>query len=134
MVDDRGGDPACWAHLFDESEHGVVVDLSGLRASAGSGVLWSAPPGDLNVNLVKLRADEHIDEHRNEEVDVLVVVLSGAGEITIDDDVHQVTGQQLLVIPTGARRSIRASEWGLEYLSIHRARGPVQIKASPGIT
>jgi mannose-6-phosphate isomerase-like protein (cupin superfamily) len=58
------------------------------------------------------------------------VILSGEGEITVDDVAHAVTGQQLLLIPRGARRSVRASRWGLRYLTVHRARGPMQIKPS----
>jgi quercetin dioxygenase-like cupin family protein len=132
MTDDHGGDPACWSHLFDDSELAArgVVDLNAVPALDGSGVVWSAPPGDLNVNLVSLAPGHVIDEHCVDAVDVLVVVLSGDGEITVDDDAHRVTGQQLVMIPAGARRSIRAGEWRLVYLSIHRARGPVQIRAA----
>lgn len=130
VTDDRGGDPACWSHLFDDSELAArgVVDLNALPALDGSGVIWSAPPGDLNVNLVSLEPGHVIEEHRNDALDVLVVVLSGDGEITVDDDAHHVTGQQLLLIPAGARRSFRAGQFRLAYLSIHRARGPAQIR------
>src|SRR5690242_8784070 len=130
MVDDSGGDPACWSHLFDDDEvaAGFVVDLNAARERAGSGVVWSAPPSDLNVNLVRLAAGESVDEHRNDEVDVLVVILTGAGDIAIDDNVDRVTGQQLVLIPARTRRSIHADKWGLTYLSVHRARGPLQIK------
>ena len=125
----EGGDPACWSHLFDGTEVGAVVDLTELGKLPGPGVVWSATGSrDLNVNLVRLPAGEHIDEHRNDEVDVLVVVLSGSGEITIDDKVHPITGQQALMIPAGRRRSISAAGWDLSYLSIHRARGPLSIK------
>jgi quercetin dioxygenase-like cupin family protein len=128
MVDEPSGDPACWAHLFEDHERGVVVDLTDVRGGAEAGVVWSAASGDLNANLVRLGADDGIDEHRNDEVDVLVIVLTGEGDISIDDDVHRVTGQQLVLIPAGTRRSIRANEWGLTYLTVHRARGPLQIK------
>ena len=132
MTDDHGGDPACWSHLFDDSELAArgVVDLNAVPALEGSGVVWSAPPGDLNVNLVSLPAGDVIDEHKNDEVDVLLVALSGDGEITVDNDVHYVTGQQLLLVPAGARRSIRAGEWRLVYLSVHRARGRLQIRST----
>jgi quercetin dioxygenase-like cupin family protein len=130
MTEDRGGDPACWSHLFDDAELAArgVVDLNAVPAPEGSGVLWSAPPGDLNVNLVSLQPGDTIEEHRNDDLDVLIVVLSGDGEITIDDEVHPVTGQQLVLLRAGVRRSFRAGQWRLVYLSIHRARGPAQIR------
>jgi quercetin dioxygenase-like cupin family protein len=132
MVDDSGGDPACWSHLFDDDALNAsgVVDLDAVQQRAASGVVWSAPPADLNANVVVLPADTYIDEHVQDEVDVLFVILSGEGEITVDDVAHAVTGQQLLLIPRNARRSVRASRWGLVYLTVHRARGPMQIKPS----
>src|SRR5436305_2605965 len=131
MADDVGGEPACWSHLFehDDVAAGGVVDLNAAGARTGPGVIWSAPPGrDLNVNLARLPAGESIAEHRNDELDVLIVVLSGEGEITVEGEHHRVSGQQLLLIPAGARRAIGANRFDLVYLSIHRARGPLQIK------
>jgi quercetin dioxygenase-like cupin family protein len=105
-----------------------IVDVPAVLAQGGSGVLWSAPPGDLNANVVALVAEQHIDEHRQDEVDVLVVVLSGDGELAVDGESHRVGAQQIVVIPAGARRSIRAGASGVAYLTVHRARGPLQIE------
>ena len=48
----------------------------------GDGVVWSLPHGgDLDANLVRLGPDAAIGEHRNDEVDVLIYVQSGSGEL-----------------------------------------------------
>jgi hypothetical protein len=39
--------------------------------------------GDLQANLVRLGVGDRIQPHRNDEVDVVVVVVSGRGELTL---------------------------------------------------
>jgi len=127
---DQGGDPPCWAHLIDESpDDGLLIDLDALSTGEGDGVTWSLPHGgDLDANLIRLGPRAAIEEHRNDDVDVLVVVQSGTGEIVVGDSVREVARDQLMLIPRGSRRAIHASEHGLVYLSIHRARGPLTVR------
>src|SRR5688572_11499498 len=83
---DEGGDPACWAHLFDDDDL-EAADLSGLLDAAveGNGVHWTLrSASDLNANLVRLEPGAEMGAHRNDEVDVLVVVLSGSGHLVSD--------------------------------------------------
>jgi mannose-6-phosphate isomerase-like protein (cupin superfamily) len=126
--DDEGGDPACWAHLVhDDHDDALVVTLADVLNTDGDGAVWSTATGDLNVNLVRLAPQASIDAHRNDEVDVLVVVRSGAGEVVVDDRALQVAADQLVFIPRNSTRAIRAGSNGLIYLSIHRARGPMTL-------
>lgn len=47
--------------------------------------MWSLPhDADLDANLVRLEPHARIDTHRNTEVDVLVVVRGGSGELVVD--------------------------------------------------
>lgn len=130
--DDLGGDAACWSHLVggEEDPSRVVVDLAAAAdatAEAG-GAVWSLPHGgDLDANLVRLRAGDRIDEHVNREVDVLVFVRSGTGRITIDDESHDLRCDALALIPRGARRTTEAGPTGMTYLSVHRRRAPLAI-------
>ncbi|MDZ7679822.1 MAG: cupin domain-containing protein [Acidimicrobiales bacterium] len=130
---DEGGDPPCWAHLVGGDETAdaigpVVVDL-GAAASGAGGAVWSLPHGgDLDANLVRLAPGGEIARHVNADVDVLVFVQSGTGELTIDDDVHPLRGDVLALVPRGAHRSITAGPRGLTYLSIHRRRSPLGIQ------
>lgn len=123
----EGGDPACWAHLLDE-EAVVVADLGPLLAASGDGVHWTLEPdGDLNANLVRLDPGRSIDEHGNDEVDVLLVVLAGTGHLLVGTQTVALAAHVLTLVPKGERRSIHAGADGLSYLTVHRRRGGLAI-------
>src|SRR4051794_18771535 len=115
MSFDEGGEPPCYQHLFESDAE--VVKLRAIADGAPDdavGALWSLESGgDLNANLVRLRPSGVIDAHRNDERDVLVVVLAGAGVIAIADSVLAVEAEDLVHIPRHSERSIRAGERGL---------------------
>lgn len=128
-----GGDPACWAHLFDDdpdqhdSAAGAVVDLVSIDGSGGA--VWSLPHGgDLDANLVRLDPGSAIGEHVNTEVDVLIVVREGDGDLTVDGVVHMLSGSSLALVKKGSTRSLRAGERGIAYLSVHRGRAPLTVR------
>lgn len=110
-----------------------VTDLGAVPTSGGDGVVWSLPHGgDLDANLVRLGPGAAIGEHRNDEVDVLIYVQSGSGELAQGEEVQPLSGENLALIPRGSRRSIRAGNRGLTYLSIHRRRNGLTLKQRPG--
>lgn len=129
--DDTGGDPACWAHLDDPddgSRSATVVDLGPIPISGPSGVVWSLPRGgDLDANLVTLQPDGSIPDHVNDDVDVIMVVRTGKGQLFVDGRVHHLAADVVALIPRGAHRSIAAEASGLSYLSIHRRRRSLAI-------
>ena len=102
------------------------VDLLAAGAS-GDGVAWSSAPEGLNANLVVLAPGSGIGEHRNDTVDVLVIVLAGAVTVTVDGATYEMAAGAAGVVPRGAARAIRAGAGGARYLSIHRARGALQV-------
>lgn len=125
MSEGEGGDAACWAHLFDDEPvaRGRAADLGPLLDAPGDGVHWTlGAEGDLNANLVRLEPGHAIGEHVNDEVDVLVVVLAGVGEARIDGHRLPLVHHQVVLLPSGARRSIEAGPEGLAYLTVHRRR------------
>jgi quercetin dioxygenase-like cupin family protein len=104
----------------------VIKDLNSVDGSGG--VVWSVPHGgDLDANLVRLGPGQRIAEHVNDDVDVLVVVRAGTGEVTIDDYAHELIESSIALVPMGRRRSITASPDGLTYLSIHQRRDPLEV-------
>jgi quercetin dioxygenase-like cupin family protein len=107
------------------------VDLQHVPVT-GDGVAWSAAPEGVNANLVALGPGGHIAAHRNDEVEVLVVVLDGSGCLAVDDAVAALGGRDAVVVPRGAVRAIRAGDGGLRYLTVHRARGPLAIQRREG--
>ncbi len=110
----------------------TVVRLDRLVAAglAGDGVHRSlAGDGDrdLNVNLAHLDPGSEITDHINEDVDVLMVVLAGTGQLRIDATDHELVASALAYIARGRRRSIVAGPGGLTYLTAHRSRGPLRV-------
>lgn len=83
---------------------------------------------DLNATLLVWPPGHEVAEHVNAELDVLVVVLKGHGTVTIDGDPQQLVAGSAILIPRGTRRAIEAGSNGLRYLSVHRARGPLQVQ------
>ena len=132
-----GGDPPCWAHLSDD-EHAAfgssqesgqpVVDLGSALLGSG-GAIWSLPHGgDLDANLVRLDPGAEIGTHVNDEVDVLVFVQSGSGVLIVNEQSRHLGPDHLALISKGSQRSIVAGDSGISYLSVHRRRGPLDIK------
>lgn len=110
----------------------MVVDLAGIDTAGADGVAWALPSGeDLNANLVTLDAGGRIGLHRNAEVDVAMVVISGAGELIIDGETHTLRRHVLAHIPKGTERQVDAGPAGLVYLSLHRARPGLRITTRP---
>jgi quercetin dioxygenase-like cupin family protein len=99
------------------------VDLASLAAGGGQpGARWRLDGEDLQANLVRLDRGDRIEPHRNDEVEVLVVVVSGRGELTLDGQVHQLAPMVVVHLPTGTVRAIAAIDGPLAYLSVHRRR------------
>jgi quercetin dioxygenase-like cupin family protein len=75
-------DPTASTDSADDLASVVTVDLSTVHGSGG--VLWSVSPLGFHANLVGLAAGESVESHRNDDVDVLIVVLAGRAELTVD--------------------------------------------------
>jgi quercetin dioxygenase-like cupin family protein len=99
------------------------VDLASLAADQERlGALWRLDGDDLQANLVRLAAGDRIQPHRNDEVDVVVVVISGRGELTLSGQVHPLAPMALVHVPKGTVGAIAAVDGPLAYLSINRRR------------
>jgi quercetin dioxygenase-like cupin family protein len=103
-------------------EHRVDV-ADALRHARYDGAIWSLNSEQLNVNLMRLAAGEGIPEHVNGELDVLLVVFEGGGELRVDDERHALGPGVAVVVPRGARRAIRCLSGPLVYFTAHRQRG-----------
>lgn len=105
---------------------GHVIDVAALAdeaAAAGkAGALWSVSTADLNANVLRFAADDGVPEHVNSEVDVLLLVIRGEGTVTLDGHELRVRAGQLMLVPKGARRAIRALGEELVYVTAHRRR------------
>jgi mannose-6-phosphate isomerase-like protein (cupin superfamily) len=152
--EEYGGDPPCWAHLFDEESiemenepvdradssrsaelsaaPGPMVDLAALvGAATAPGAIWTRQSEDLNVNLLSFASDEGVAEHVNDEVDVLLVGIAGAGAVTVDGERQILSAGHAMVIPKGARRSTHGVGAPFAYLTCHRRRGGLRPGRQP---
>lgn len=94
-----------------------------LRQAHYDGPIWSLNAEQLNVNLMRLSAGAGIPEHVNAELDVLLAVFEGRGELSVDGEAHELGPGVVVVVPRGARRGIRCLQGPLVYLTTHRQRG-----------
>jgi quercetin dioxygenase-like cupin family protein len=100
-----------------------AVDLAGLAAAGDRpGALWRLDREDLQANLIRLGLGDRIQPHRNDEVEVLMVVVAGRGELTIDGQILPLAPMALVQVPKGTVRAVVAVDGPLAYLSVHRRR------------
>ena len=112
-----------------------IVDLYESLTAAGEhvGAIWTLEQSaELNANLVRFSVGGGVDEHINEEVDVLFVGVTGSGVVEVDGHKHSLQAGTVAFVPKGARRSTRSESGDFAYLSIHRRRGPLRIGGLPG--
>ena len=93
--------------------------------------MWSLPHGgDLDANGVVLHPGDAVGAHANAEVDVIIVGITGTGEVTIDAISSSLTAGTLVFVPKGTTRSIATTgDAPLRYLTVHRARSGPTIRA-----
>jgi quercetin dioxygenase-like cupin family protein len=113
----------------------MSVNLKDTVATAGDrvGVIWTLDASsELNANLVRFDTGQGVEEHVNDEVEVIVLGVSGKGTVTVDQQEHALSAGMLVFIPKGARRSTVSTSEDFAYLTVHRRRGPLHIGLSQG--
>jgi quercetin dioxygenase-like cupin family protein len=100
----------------------LVALVHEAAATARDGVLWSLASTDLNINLVRFARGDGVEPHVNDEVDVLGVVVAGAGTLLLDGREEALRPGVAFFVPKGARRALQATASELVYLTCHRRR------------
>lgn len=109
-----------------------VVDLrTRARANGGNRLAWSSQGEELSVNLIAFAAGDGVAEHVNDEVEVLLVGVTGEGIVAIDERQQVLRAGNALLIPRGTRRSTRATTCCFAYLTCHRHRSGLRPTAPP---
>ena len=116
------------SNLSDIASTADLADLA--RNATVEGAVWTVQSSDLNANLIVLEK-RGIDEHVNNEVDVLVVGILGAGRVTIDGVTQRLAVGQVVLIPRGARRDFRREAGRFAYLTCHRRRSGLWPTSPP---
>jgi len=106
-----------------------MVDLVGVAAAErGLGTVWTQESGeDLNANLVRFEAGEGVGVHRDDEVDVVFVGVSGSGMIVVNGEEFPLEPGRMVYVPKGNLRATRSANGEFAYLTVHRRRGPVRL-------
>lgn len=108
-----------------------LTDISALAAKteAPGGAAWklAEPDRQLDANLVHLPAGKSVESHREPDLDVLLLVVSGDGTLSTPEGPQQLTKGAVFWLPHGSTRSLSAGEQGLYYLTVHRRRPGMSI-------
>lgn len=101
----------------------IQVDLFEVaQAATSGGPQWSHESTDLDATLLSWGAGHRIAEHRNSEVDVMLIGVEGAGIVTVDGEPHPVSAGVALLIPKGCARALESASERWSYLSVHQRR------------
>jgi uncharacterized protein (DUF2249 family)/quercetin dioxygenase-like cupin family protein len=106
----------------------VLVDTSTLDVSAteadATGALWKLDvrERDLDSNVIALPPGGTIDAHDGPDLDVMIHVLSGTGELAREQGSIDLHPGVLVWLPQRSRRAFTAGPEGLRYLTVHRRR------------
>ncbi|WNI23249.1 hypothetical protein [Streptomyces sp. ITFR-16] len=110
----------------------VLDDLLTAAAPDARGALWQLDRQgrELDANLVRLPPGAEVGEHREDVLDVLLVVLAGGGRLVPADggtplDLTPTTAAWL---PRTSRRALVAGPEGLAYVTVHRRRPGLTVK------
>ena len=108
----------------------TAVDLLAVDRHGADGAVWSLPRGgDLDANLVRLAPGAAVGAHVNEEVDVLLIGVNGAGSVTVNDARYELRTGTIVAVPKDTRRHIAAEAASeLLYLTVHLARPGLRIQ------
>lgn len=89
-----------------------------------TGAVWKLDvrERDLDSNVIALAPGGRIDAHAGADVDVLIHVLSGSGQLGTERDTIDLVPGALLWLPKRSRRQFSAGPDGLRYLTVHQKR------------
>lgn len=112
-------------------------DLAGIADTDGNwtgGAAWrlQARNRDLDSNIIALPPAGAIDAHAGPDLDVLIYVLAGSGQLLTEQGVLDLTPGALIWLPRRSRRQFTAGPDGLRYLTVHQRRQSLVLDAARG--
>lgn len=102
-------------------------------AADAAGAVWKLEPRDrdLDANVIALPPGGGIGGHIGPDLDVLIHVLDGAGEVRTELGAVALRPGDLVWLPAKAQRQFSAGPHGLRYLTVHRRRQALVLEAPP---
>ncbi|PBC81231.1 hypothetical protein SAMN05428945_4248 [Streptomyces sp. 2224.1] len=120
------------ARLSTQETSQVLVALDACIAAARegqSGALWRLTQSNrqLDANLVRLPAGTSVAGHVEAELDVLLIVIEGDGQLDNGTRAQTLESGVVAWLPKSAHRALVAGPRGLVYLTVHRRRPGLSI-------
>src|SRR5215469_6932470 len=116
----------------------VLADAAALGAASpgdATGAVWKLQmrERDLDSNIIALPPGAEIGAHTGPDVDVLIYVLAGSGQLATELDAQTVAlrGGSLIWLPRRSRRQFTAGPDGLRYLTVHQRRQALTLTTAP---
>ncbi|MFD4140088.1 MULTISPECIES: cupin domain-containing protein [unclassified Streptomyces] len=111
---------------------GVLAGLANLidvPADQG-GAVWrlSTAGRQLDANLIRVLPGDRVEGHVEPDLDVLVCVLTGTGELETDGRRQKLVAGCVVWLPRGTYRSLSAGPVGLAFVTAHRRRPGLAIR------
>lgn len=131
---DRG--PQAWririSKLATTALPRVLCDATSVTADSdanASGAVWKLQmrQRDLDSNIIRLRPGTSIDAHSGPDLDVLLVVVDGTGQIITELTTLELHSGAVVWLPRRSRRQFTAGPDGLSYLTVHQRRQPLVL-------
>jgi uncharacterized protein (DUF2249 family)/quercetin dioxygenase-like cupin family protein len=114
----------------------VLADTAALDApdAAGAGAAWKLQmrERDLDSNVITLAPGAVIGAHRGPDLDVLVYVLSGSGQLVTELNDIELRPGSLAWLPRRSLREVTAGPDGLMYLTVHQRRHALTLSPHGG--
>jgi uncharacterized protein (DUF2249 family)/quercetin dioxygenase-like cupin family protein len=135
-------DPGAWririTKLASTPLPRILADTAALSATAdgATGVIWKLQmrERDLDSNIITLAPGATIDAHAGPDIDVLIHVLAGSGQLVSELDILALRAGSLTWLPRRSRRQFTAGPDGLRYLTVHQRRQALTLTPAPAST
>lgn len=131
-------DPGAWrikiTRLASTPLPRTLADTAALAGLADTvGVIWKLQmrERDLDSNIIALGPGATIDAHAGPDVDVLIHVLAGTGQLSTELDTVPLRAGSLTWLPRRSRRQFTAGPDGLRYLTVHKRRQALTLTTAP---
>lgn len=117
--------------LVDTSELGSELSPGASEPDA-SGAVWKLQvrARDLDSNIIALPSRGSIEAHDGPDLDVLIHVLAGDGQLTTERGTIDLRPGALVWLPRRSRRQFNAGSEGLRYLTVHQRRQSLVLDTS----
>lgn len=111
----------------------ILCDITTAVGDPGmTGAVWKLQmrQRDLDSNIIRLEPGTGIGAHAGADLDVLLLVLDGTGQITTELGPLELHAGALVWLPRRSRRQFTAGPDGLRYLTVHQRRQSLVLDAT----